>query len=318
MSASTPPYEIEYGQVNDNLRALADIRFKLLALIPPLSGVAIFLLTQAAVVKKETAAAPPTESDLTLVLLLSLMGFLATFGLTAYDQRNSELYDALMKRARALEKRLNLIGGQIGTRPARGRHFLGLLLMWHDLGLSLIYGSVLGAWFFPAVYSALRLLKLIEPGAYAIPLLTSALAALLFIAELLRQDGAWLDLRARVLRSVSRDEETVKELILLKNLADVREGLKRYAAETCSRPRDLCELLSEVHLKHLKHIPRDPFTARPDAADNGKTWDCEREKAPRRLNGLNPIVKVHSSSTARSSENLRWYTDKAGKLYNEW
>ena len=57
-----PPLEQEYEQVNENFRMLADIRFKLLALIPPLGGVAIFLLSQAAVSKQANTSVLPNST----------------------------------------------------------------------------------------------------------------------------------------------------------------------------------------------------------------------------------------------------------------
>ena len=38
----------EYEQVNENFRALADIRFRLLTLVPPAGGIAAYLLTKLA------------------------------------------------------------------------------------------------------------------------------------------------------------------------------------------------------------------------------------------------------------------------------
>jgi hypothetical protein len=90
---------MEYEQVNDNIRTLADIRFKLLALIPILGGVAIFALSTMAAPNSATGSTP----DYTLALLVSVLGFIATLGITFYDQRNSELYNALIRRAQHLE-----------------------------------------------------------------------------------------------------------------------------------------------------------------------------------------------------------------------
>ena len=83
----------EYQQVNENFRMLADIRFKLLALIPVLGGVAIFLLSGLQQVEEES------QLGYGLLLLISGLGFLATLGVTFYDQRNSELYNALIRLA---------------------------------------------------------------------------------------------------------------------------------------------------------------------------------------------------------------------------
>jgi hypothetical protein len=86
----------EYIQVNENFWMLADIRFKLLALIPTLGGVAIFLLSE------------ERRTDHGLLLLTSGLGFLATLGVTFYDQRNSALYNALIDRANYLERKPTL------------------------------------------------------------------------------------------------------------------------------------------------------------------------------------------------------------------
>ena len=37
---------LEYEQINENIRFLAEVRFKLLALVPALGGVAVFILAR--------------------------------------------------------------------------------------------------------------------------------------------------------------------------------------------------------------------------------------------------------------------------------
>ena len=200
--STDPRIQMEYDQVNNNFRMLADIRFKLLALVPPLGGVAIFALSTMASPKDLKA------SEYALALLVSVLGFLATLGITFYDQRNSELYNALGGRANYLEHHAGLElnpdaepskakpAGQFLERPKPTRHLLGLFLMKHDRGLALIYGSVLGAWFFPILSASLgwaNSLGWAKAERYRawVPLGVAAAMVIIFIVELLRLDDTF-------------------------------------------------------------------------------------------------------------------------------
>jgi hypothetical protein len=173
--------------VNANFRQLADIRFKLLAFVPLLGGAANYVLSQSAL--NPTSANPPHFG---LSLLGGVIGFLVTFGIVMYDQRNSQLYNSLFGRAKQLEGRLGITGGQFAGRPAASRRLLGLFLAKHDHALALIYASVLGSWFFPIVYSGLMTVGLFEDHYKRVAAVASALVVgLIFLIDLLRLDGAW-------------------------------------------------------------------------------------------------------------------------------
>lgn len=178
----------EYEQVNENFRMLADIRFKLLALVPALGGAAAFVLSGFALSKEATA--PPHS----LVFMIAGLGFLATLGITIYDQRNSELYNELIGRAKDLEVLLKLPGdGQFRQRPDRHRYFLGLFPMGHDIGLSMIYGPVLGAWAFPIAYVVHVYLQQRfqwQGDSRHVAVAIASLMVIVFTMELLRHDHA--------------------------------------------------------------------------------------------------------------------------------
>lgn len=120
---------------------LSDIRFRLLAFVPIATGGAIVLV-------EESLTGPA-------VLAIGLLGFLVTLGITIYDQRNTQIYDAMQKRAKMLEGLMGFpplnaeakrCGGAFLDRPDRGRRLLGLILMWHDRGLAIIYSAVFAGW----------------------------------------------------------------------------------------------------------------------------------------------------------------------------
>lgn len=186
----------EYEQINENFRFLADVRFKLLALIPPLGGVGVFILSNVGLNAGNNEGSTPT---LVLVSLASIFGLLVTLGITIYDQRNSELYNALIHRAKHLERSFQVpsapgglkqdeSGGQFRERPKKNRRVIGITA-GHDVGLALIYGPVLGVWVFPICYSVSRLLSVAPDDAAVIGVSAAGLASLLFAINLIYLDG---------------------------------------------------------------------------------------------------------------------------------
>jgi hypothetical protein len=138
--------KLDYEQTLQTYRQLAEIRFKLLAFVPTISGAAIALLTKATMERWEK-------------VVLAGLGFLVTLGVILYDQRNTQFYNGAIGRAQHLEEELGLLAfekdknvGLFGSRMDHTKHYLFGLPVGHDLGLALIYSPVLGAW----VYAAIR------------------------------------------------------------------------------------------------------------------------------------------------------------------
>jgi hypothetical protein len=194
-TSTHPKLELEYEQINENFRFLADVRFKLLAVVPTLGGAAVFILSHVGLEAGNVPTA--SHSELLVVLLVSLFGFLATLGITLYDQRNSELYNALIHRAKYLERQFGVpstpgalkklpFGGQFSERPTSARRLI--FKARHDLGLSLIYGPLLGAWFFPIVYAAARLAEIKNECAQLGSVVLAAIAAAGFVSWLVALD----------------------------------------------------------------------------------------------------------------------------------
>jgi hypothetical protein len=142
---------MEYKEVHSYWRILTDIRFKLLAIVPTLAGLGVALLSQ---------IHEPLEA-----FAIGLLGFIVTLGITFYDQRNSQLYNAALIRAKNLERDMKFIspwekgfGGIFYLRPDYRDHprkFFGII-MWHDRALAMVYASALGAWLFIIINSILK------------------------------------------------------------------------------------------------------------------------------------------------------------------
>jgi hypothetical protein len=121
-----------YGRICDSWRALIDVRFKLLALVPIVSGFGVTKVLEA-----NTSLSPTAGTG------LALIGLFATLGLLIYDLRNSELHDDLISRGRRIEDELGVDTGQF-----RGRLKASNWWIKHDNAMFIIYGASLLAWGF--------------------------------------------------------------------------------------------------------------------------------------------------------------------------
>jgi hypothetical protein len=139
-------------------RMLTDVRFKLLALLPPIAALGLV----ATVSPKGALEGTSTPAR----VALAAFGTAVTLGLFVYDRRNSVLYDGLISRGRRAEFELGVDTGVFRGRekprvvPIKGmfakRFFRvvrvleddspGISLVKHDVALGLVYGAVLLAW----------------------------------------------------------------------------------------------------------------------------------------------------------------------------
>ena len=126
-----------YTEICNSWRKLTDVRFKLLGLVPVVSG---FFLIRAL-----------SEGDLSpdIRVGIAVFGLIVTLALWAYEVRNSQLYDDLISRGRRIEAELGVNTGHFrGRLESSSRYLLGPLRVriQHDTAINLIYGTSVGAW----------------------------------------------------------------------------------------------------------------------------------------------------------------------------
>ena len=132
---------LDYEQTLKYFHSLHESRFKLLALLPVVTGTALGTVD---------ITKSPQRS-----LALGAFGFLISLGLTFYEVRNTQLYDALQMRAKSLEAYLGFSragnpkskrSGPMLQRPPQARMLFGFVRMWHDRALAIVYATILAAW----------------------------------------------------------------------------------------------------------------------------------------------------------------------------
>ena len=142
---------LDYDQTNELIRTLLDIRFKLLAFVPTIAGAAVALV----------GSGKPTGAEL---LGVGVLGLLATFGVLLYELRNTQVYNATLRHARALERLLGLGAGGDHTGPAgllsegppAQTRVFGLTSFGQERAVAIVYGAALAGWSYLGAWGALR------------------------------------------------------------------------------------------------------------------------------------------------------------------
>ena len=143
--------KVDYTETTGLVRDLADTRFKLVALVPTLSGAAVALLSR-----------HPSAAQL---LAVGALGLVATIGVVVYELRNTQVYEYAVERAAKVERELGIPavydptrpGGLFGERPDSRLRLFGLAV-GYERGLALVYGAAIGGWSYLFAWGALHAL----------------------------------------------------------------------------------------------------------------------------------------------------------------
>jgi hypothetical protein len=172
---------LDYNETTDLMRGLTDVRFKLVAFVPTISGAAIAILGHGR-----------STSEL---LAVGLLGLVATVGIVIFDLRNTQLLDYAVLRAQSLEERLGFVsifepgrsGGFFSERPGRDLRIFGLAGVGHDRGLALVYSAAIGGWCYIVAWGALRALDVGD--ARQLGGAAGLIGAIVVMVEFVRIDG---------------------------------------------------------------------------------------------------------------------------------
>jgi hypothetical protein len=176
---------LDYDQTTQYLRTLIDVRFKLLAFVPTVSGIAV------AIVGRPRPAAE--------LLGVGVLGLLATLGIFVYELRNTQISGTLIRRAAELERRLQLpssLGGQPSgglytERPGITVQLLGFLPVSHGLGLGLVYSAAIAGWSYLVAWGGLKAVDTPEAQAAGAALGAVAGVIVLFEVERFHRHAGW-------------------------------------------------------------------------------------------------------------------------------
>ena len=122
---------LDYEQTTQLLRTLTDIRFRLIAFVPTFAAASVGFFAR---------PRPAVE-----LLAIGVLGLVATLGIFLYELRNSQIYATSARRAKDLERQLQLSGSGLDA---------------HDRGLSLVYGAALAGWSYIVSWGLLRAIEL--------------------------------------------------------------------------------------------------------------------------------------------------------------
>jgi hypothetical protein len=176
---------LDYEQTTTYLRTLIDVRFRLLAFVPTVSGIAVAIIGR-----------PRPASEL---LGVGILGLLATLGIFVYELRNTQISGTLIRRAAELERQLQLpsslsghgSGGLYTERPGITVQLLGFLPVSHGLGLALVYSAAIAGWGYLVAWGGLSAVDAPEAQAAGAALGAVAGVVVLFEVERFHRRAGW-------------------------------------------------------------------------------------------------------------------------------
>jgi hypothetical protein len=122
-----------YAEVGASWRQLTEVRFKLLAFLPLVSGIGLFQLLNG---DSAMSDAPKWGR-----FVAAAFGAIITCALWIYDRRNTEVYSDLVHKGKQLEETMQL--GDSGAFHVRTKpHFP----VKHGVALKIVYWATLIAW----------------------------------------------------------------------------------------------------------------------------------------------------------------------------
>jgi hypothetical protein len=163
---------LEYDRGSELLRGLTETRFKLLALVPTLSGAVVALIS---------GGRPAVE-----LLAIGLLGLSASLGVLLYELRNGEIQRAVARRVTDAERVLLPHGPIVDVPRTR---LLGVVPVSRTGALALVYGAALGGWGYLVAWGALRAAG-VESAARPAGLALGAVFGLVVAVEILRLEGS--------------------------------------------------------------------------------------------------------------------------------
>jgi hypothetical protein len=177
--------KLDYDQTTQYLRTLIDVRFRLLAFVPTVSGIAVAIIGR-----------PRPAAEL---LGVGVLGLLATLGIFVYELRNTQISGTLIRRAAELERQLQLpsslgaqhSGGLYTERPGITVQLLGFLPVSHGLGLGLVYSAAIAGWSYLVAWGALSAVGAPEAQAAGAALGAVAGVVVLFEVERFHRRAGW-------------------------------------------------------------------------------------------------------------------------------
>ena len=189
----------DHAATSDVYSKLVEVRFKLLTFVPTVTTIAVGLVTLNKTRTGNTGSPSPGSPSLfgaANLLVIGLIGLVATLALVIYEVRNSQIHDRAIHRLKHLEIVLGFRPSYRGDRPrgvfgerGDGAALLGLVGVKHDRALAMIYGIVTAAWTALALFGAAEMIDLPGTGWPRWIWIPAAIAGLAIAIEIGRLSG---------------------------------------------------------------------------------------------------------------------------------